>query len=60
MDDRCAHPEAADGRCLRCGPCLHDVVLNGACVDCGATDIAVTVKPVTAQVVPLDRLRRRE
>ena len=56
-DDRCTHPEATEGRCLRCGVCLHDVVLNGACVDCGATDIAVTVKPVP--VIPADRLRRR-
>ena len=58
-EDRCAHPESTDGRCLRCGACLHDVILNGACVECGATDVAVTVKPVPA-VVPLDRLRRRE
>jgi hypothetical protein len=55
----CAHPDVADGRCLRCGACTHEVVLNGACVDCGATDISVTVKPAGATVVPVDRLRRR-
>ena len=57
--DACPHPDAAEGRCLRCGACLHDVILNGACMECGATDLSVTVKPVSTPVVPVDRLRRR-
>ena len=57
--ERCAHEEVEDGRCVRCGACSHEVVLNGACYSCGATDIQVTVKPVPPPVVPADRLRRR-
>jgi len=39
---------------------VHDVILNGACYHCGATDVQVTVKPVTPPaVVPAGRLKRR-
>lgn len=56
----CPHEQVESGRCARCGACVHDVILNGACYHCGATDVQVTVKPVTPPaVVPAGRLKRR-
>jgi len=56
----CDHPDVVEGRCSRCGACLHEVVVNRVCYFCGAIDPVVTVKPpAPAPVVPATRLRRR-
>jgi hypothetical protein len=58
----CGHAERIDGVCVACGHCAHDLILNRACYHCGTTDLdpaALSHKDVAADVVPVDRLRRR-
>ena len=58
----CPHTERADGVCVACGDCLHELILNGACFYCGTTDldpIALSPKKPAGLIAP-DQLVRKK
>ena len=63
-DPACPHLERAEGICVQCGHCIHDVILNGACFYCGTTDIdpvAISPKqPAQPPVIPAASLVRKK
>lgn len=60
-DPTCGHDERREGVCVRCGHCLHDVVLNGACFLCGTTDLdPIAMSPKPPLVIPPGSLVRKK
>jgi len=60
-DPTCAHAVRDEGVCVRCGHCIHDVVLNGACMYCGTTDLdPIAMSPKKPTVIPADALVRKK
>jgi hypothetical protein len=61
-DPTCPHAERAEGVCVRCGHCEHEVVLNAACLYCGTTEldpVAMSPKKPSA-VIPASALVRKK
>jgi hypothetical protein len=51
----------AEGVCVRCGHCLHEVILNAACFLCGSTDLdPIAMSPKRPVVIPADALVRKK
>ena len=60
-DPTCAHAARANGICVRCGHCEHEVILNGACYYCNTTDLdPIALSPKKPAVIPPSQLVRKK
>ncbi|HEU4728012.1 MAG TPA: hypothetical protein VFT22_08995 [Kofleriaceae bacterium] len=60
-DPTCPHDERDVGVCVRCGHCVHELILNGACYFCGTTELdPVALSPKPPAVIPPDHLVRKK
>ena len=58
-DPTCLHAVRESGVCVRCGHCVHELVLNGACYFCGTTDLdPIALSP--KQLIPAEQLLRKK
>lgn len=59
-DPTCPHVERVEGVCIRCGNCIHDVILNGACLYCGTTELDPIAMSPKKDVIPAASLVRKK
>jgi hypothetical protein len=60
-DPTCPHHDRDAGVCVRCGHCVHELVLNGACYFCGSTELdPIAMSPRPPRVIPPDHLIRKK
>jgi hypothetical protein len=58
-DPTCAHAERREGVCVRCGHCVHEIVLNAACLACGSTELdPIAMSPKRVALIEPQRLVR--